>query len=578
MAKENLSIVRRAAAAVTLAAGSVLNRVTSFLGPNRNGVVFLNRDRIQGVFLTEYEALRLSAVWACISAIAKTIASSDFHIFNEDDNGDRTMLPGSRTHYLLNVRPNPEMTPISFMECMMVQALTWGKSFAEIEYDAVGRPANLWPLDPDRSELVRGFKTEDQNGLIGFRYDDARGELFVRVTNINLPYSFLPYSEVLHFHGLSVDGICGLNMVNVAARPLLMMLASEKFRLAFYQHGTSLGGVLSTEQPLEQEKLDELKASVKDRVSGVENAFQFLVLGSGMTWQSLSQDFDKQQFLEMNQFMIEEICRYWDVPPHIIQHLLRATFNNIEHLGIQFVRSLRRWRKAVCQEIDFKILPPGPLGVDLDLAWAAEGDAKSIAETLGILADHGFIKRNEGRRKLGYNSIGKEGDTLTIQSAMTTLDRVNNGENLKKAATGAGTQDNPGAPAPKQPKRAPAAARAMIVAALRRSLQRQFVRVQNRKFNNRAKFEKWVLDTVQTDTNYTNEQFNDALTILEEIGITIVSRRAGVVEELCFESGRLLLKAFDEGKLPTWANDIEARAEAAVDALELKVEERGDEQ
>lgn len=575
MPKANLSIIRRTAAAITLAAGSVMNRVTSFLGPNRNGVVFFNRDRISGVFLTEYEALRLSAVWACISVIAKTIASSEFNVFNESENGDRKSLPGSRTHYLLNVRPNPEMTPVCFMECMMVQALTWGKSFAEIEYDAVGRPANLWPLDPDRSELVRGFKSED--GLL-FQYDDSRGELFVRVTNIGARDSFLPYSEVLHFHGLSVDGICGMNMVNVAARPLLMMLASEKFRLAFYQHGTSLGGVLSSEQPLDQTKLDELKASVKDRVSGVENAFQFLVLGSGMTWQSLSQDFDKQQFLEQNYFMIEEICRYWDVPPHVIQHLLRATFNNIEHLGIQFVRSLRRWKRAICQEIDYKIIPPGPLGVDLDLAWAAEGDAKSIAETLGILADHGFVKRNEGRRKLGYNSVGPEGDTLTIQSAMTTLDRVNSGENLKSVKTGAATTDSPNdpnSPESGQPKkRAPEAAKALVAAAFRRSLERQQVRVRNRTFTNRTKFERWVLDTVQTDTNYTNEQLNEALGTLEQIGVVVVSRRSGVVEELCLESGRLLLKAFDELKLTAWC-DIEARAIAAVEALELKAEERG---
>lgn len=571
----NLSVVRRAAIAVTLKASEVLNRVTSFMGPNRNGIVIVNRDRVSGIFLTEYEALRLSAVWACIQVIAKTLAASDYLVFQEE-NGDRQALPNSRTHYLLNVRPNPEMTPVSFWEALIIQALVWGASFAEIDYDAMQRAANLWPFEPDRCSLVRGFQETETY----FRYDDAKGELYVRVTNINQPDTFLPYDEVLHFKGLSVDGLCGLNMVSVAARPLLMMLANEKFRLAFYNNGTSLGGVLSSEQTLDQTKLDELKASVKDRVGGIGNAFQFLVLGAGMKWQSLTQDFDKQQFLEQNQFMIEEICRYWDVPPHMIQHLMRAHFNNVEHLGIQFVRGLRRWKKLLCQEIDYKLLPPGPVGVDLDLSWAAEGDAKSVAETLAILANNGFIKRNEGRRKLGYNSVGAEGDTLTIQSNMTTLDRVNKGENLKKDKNGAGAGapddepgSEPGVPA-KRKTRAEATGRQLVLAAIRRGLQRQHLRVSNGRWGNEAKFKAWVNNTIGTDTSYTNAQLTDALSILEEVGVSVVSRRAGVVEELCFESARLLLKAWDERNLKNWC-DIEARAEAAVDALELKVEERG---
>lgn len=546
--------------------GAVLDRVTSFVSPNRGGAVFLGRDKISGVYLNEYEALRLAAVWACICVIAKTLAASAYSVYQEAENGDRTGLPNSRTHYLLNVRPNPEMTPIAFFEALMIQALVWGKSFAEIEFDGVGRPAALWPIDPDRGELVRGFKIDGR-----FEYND-KGKVHLRVTNLNGPDTFLEYDEILHILGVTTDGMCGLNMVSVAARPLLMMLASEKFRLAFYQHGTSLGGVLSSEQALDGEKLDELKASVKGRISGVENAFQFLVLGSGMTWQSLTQDFDKQQFLELNYFMIEETCRYWDVPPHIIHHLLRSTFNNIEHLGIEFVRRLRPWKLRLTQELDFKLLPVGPFGLDLDLAWAAEGDAKSVAETLGILADHGFIMRDEGRRKLGYNATKTKGaNVLTVQSNMTTLDRVESGENLKSQKTGAATQDDPNAP--KKPGEG--AAKGLVFAAIRRGLQRQNTRVQNCTFKDRPKFEKWIARTVATDTQYTNDQVNEALAYLDGIGVKVVSRRAGVVEEMCFETGRLLLKAFDERQLAAWC-DIEGRAKAAVEALELKVEERGE--
>ena len=40
------------------------------------------------------------------------------------------------------------------------------------------------------------------------------------------------------------------------------------------------------------------------------------------------------QFLETRKFQLEEICRIFRVPLHMIQNTDRATFNNIENLGI----------------------------------------------------------------------------------------------------------------------------------------------------------------------------------------------------------------------------------------------------
>ena len=43
---------------------------------------------------------------------------------------------------------------------------------------------------------------------------------------------------------------------------------------------------------------------------------------------------EKAQLVESRKFQVEEICRWFGVPPHKVQHLERSTFNNIEHLGI----------------------------------------------------------------------------------------------------------------------------------------------------------------------------------------------------------------------------------------------------
>jgi HK97 family phage portal protein len=64
----------------------------------------------------------------------------------------------------------------------------------------------------------------------------------------------------------------------------------------------------------------------------------------------------KSQLVEERQFAVEEICRWFGVPPHKVQHLLRSTFSNIEHQSIEFVRdALTPWCVRLEQEADFKL-------------------------------------------------------------------------------------------------------------------------------------------------------------------------------------------------------------------------------
>src|SRR3712207_7344017 len=43
------------------------------------------------------------------------------------------------------------------------------------------------------------------------------------------------------------------------------------------------------------------------------------------------------QFLESKRFRIEDVCRVFRVPLHLVQDLSRSTNNNIEHQGLEFI-------------------------------------------------------------------------------------------------------------------------------------------------------------------------------------------------------------------------------------------------
>ena len=63
-----------------------------------------------------------------------------------------------------------------------------------------------------------------------------------------------------------------------------------------------------------------------------------------MSYKPISLPPEDSQFLSTRQYGVEEICRIFNVPPHMVQDLQRSTFNNIEHQSIQFVKhSLMPW-------------------------------------------------------------------------------------------------------------------------------------------------------------------------------------------------------------------------------------------
>lgn len=373
-------------------------------------MLWLPRSHLGGISVTPEEALRLSAVWACTTVTAKALASCVWDVFLERDNGDREPRRRVNAYSLLNMRPNPETTAFSFREAMYITAMIEGNFFAEIEFDRGGRPIALWPIATERCTLER----ESDNRLV------------VVVRNYRGGETVLEYDDVFHLHGPGIDGISGFDVVTTAARSLAHSAAAERFGQSFYHNGTQLGGLLTTAEKLSPDSRKETQEAIENGRKGSVDAFGLLVLDSGFNYTSFGVEPDKAQFIETRYLLIEEVCRWFGVPPHKIAHLLRSTFSNIEHQSIEFVRdALTPWAERARQEADWKLLRPWPgIRSRLDLEWLAEGDAKSKAEVDSIEVQNGLITRNEARRRRGRNSIGPDGDKLTLQVNMTTLDKI----------------------------------------------------------------------------------------------------------------------------------------------------------
>lgn len=484
-----------------------------FIGPNRAGVHVRHED----AFMT-------AAVWACMDVIASSLASSDWNLYagvRGSDKGKKA-LPEDQTQFLLNTRANPEMTALSAKRAVCLAAVA-GNGYAEIEWDGAGRFAALWPITPDRVQPLR----------------NERQQFVYRVTQDYLGNTVdLDPVDIFHIRGSSLIGSRGDDGIGRAIRTIAMNIALDEFAASYYANGTNLGGIITTKGKLDDGPFERLKGQWNNRRAdgntGARNAFKTAILEGGATFTQLDSNAQKADLTNWHYSIIEEVARWFRVPPHKIGHLLRATNNNIEHQGLEFTRdTLRPWAKEIEQEADYKLISArGPRRfVELDLDWASQGDYDSRATAFQKLLNTGVFTVNDVLRKLGENTIGKEGDVRLVQGAMIPIQRA--GESFRTTGTPT-VPESPGDPGVEKPSgQPPATPRAPTNALLQAWLGSIYAkarrRVQNARNRNAANPQAPAIEYLDAEleqlVSFLEEAGADGVAVAREHGLRAIEGR-----------------------------------------------------
>jgi HK97 family phage portal protein len=335
---------------------------------------------------------------------------------------NKQAIPDDGLQYILNTRFNPEMTAQAGKRAMMIAAVGYGNGYAEIERDLSRRVVALWPISPDRVSPVRN---EFGNFVYRVTQDYAGGTVD------------LDPSDVYHVRGPSVIGSVGDDMIGKAIETIGRAIAIDQFASAYFGNNASIGVIFQHKGNLTPAKKAEIEDGITKRYSGPKKSHRPAVFEGEWQIHQLSNDADKAQLIEAKYQMVEEVCRWFRVPPHKVAHLLRATNNNIEHQGLEFSRdTLRPWVQEIQQEADYKLIPVrgGKKFIEIDVDWASEGDFQSRMQGFSTGINTGVYSVNDVLRKLGENTIGSEGDVRMVQGAMMRLEDV--GKNMLPAQQG----------------------------------------------------------------------------------------------------------------------------------------------
>lgn len=391
---------------------------------SRNSIYFLRSGDDEENYVTHQSAFMCAAVWACIDVVASSLASSDWNVYSGLRAGDnKQAIPNDGLQYILNTRFNPEMTAQAGKRALAIAAVGYGNGYAEIERDMSRRVVALWPISPDRVTPTR----------------NEEGKLVYRVTQDSVGGTKdLDSADVYHVRGASLIGTVGDDMIAKAIKTISRMISIDQFASSYFSNNAELGTIFTYEGTLSEEKHDLIRKRLSEKHVGARKAFTPGILEGGKwTVDRLATNAEDAQLVDAKYQIIEEVCRWFRVPPHKVAHLLRSTNNNIEHQGLEFSRdTLRPWVKEIEQEADFKLFPTrgAQKFVEIDIDWASEGDFESRMRGFSTGITGGVYSVNDVRRKLGENTLGAEGDVHMIQGAMMKLQDV--GKNMLPAQPG----------------------------------------------------------------------------------------------------------------------------------------------
>ena len=372
-----------------------------------------------GKSVNPQNSIQVSVVYACVRVIAETIASLPLAVYEESDNGSRK-ASDHQLYRLLHDEPNPEMTSFVMRETMMTHLLLWGNSYSQIIRSGKNKIVSLYPLLPDRMDVDR-----DDKGKLVYTYTTQEGQQVK-----------LDPTDVLHIPGLGFDGIMGYSPIALEKNAIGLGIAAEEYGSRFFQNGARPSGILTHPNTVKDPK--RLREIWMETYGGSSNGGKVAILEENMRFTPISMSNDEAQFLETRRFQVEEICRIFRVPPHLVGNLERSTFNNIEHQSIDFaVHTIRPWLVRIEQAMNralFSDTEKGHFYVQFNIDGLMRGDYKSRMEGYAIGRQNGWFSANDIRALENMNPIAHEegGDDYLVNGNMIPISLA--GINLAVAA------------------------------------------------------------------------------------------------------------------------------------------------
>lgn len=354
--------------------------------------IFGNFATDAGVAVTDQSAMRVSVVYACVQRHAGAIAGLPLPIYERV--GDDRRRVQHELWWLLNERPCAAWSAATFWEFITAQILLRGDGIAYIVRNRAGVPTAFIPWPRSQVQIEREV------------YEDPR-------TPARLKYYFsdsgkyfgADQDDVLHFPGFGFNGCTSMSVIQWGARAGIgIAIRGDEYAGKFFaggarpQHAIKTTGEFTVDQ---QQKFREAWVSRYSGSAGVDAIPFFLT--EGLDIKELTMSAVDAQLLESRQWQVIDICRAFAMPPFMVGEMGKATYNNTENLGVDFVKyALGPHLKRIKDELNIKLFRGPRFFTEHNVDSLMRGDSKARSEfykaALGGTQNPGWMKPNEVRK------------------------------------------------------------------------------------------------------------------------------------------------------------------------------------
>ncbi|MCA8967630.1 MAG: phage portal protein, partial [Planctomycetes bacterium] len=251
---------------------NIVTRMLGVLGLERRTApvdpYWANFAALRSGNVTPRSAESVSAVYACVSAVAETIASLPLILYRRTADDGRDRARDHPLYKVLHETPNPQQTALEFRELMQASVLLRGNAFAEIVRGYDGQVRELLPLHADRVQVLKL-----DTGRLGYDVHDDQGRR-----------RRLVQEEVLHLRHRSADGVLGVSPIAAAREVIELAIAEREHGNATFRNGTKATGILKFPGKLSAQQREAIAQSWSSQHAGASNHGKTPILEEGVDY------------------------------------------------------------------------------------------------------------------------------------------------------------------------------------------------------------------------------------------------------------------------------------------------------
>lgn len=351
----------------------------------------------------ELQAMRLAAVYRCVSVLSGSVASLPLQL-KRKTNGYFAVDEKNHLNYLLTKRANKKMTAFDTIANAVVRMKNAGNAYIYPKYRA-GEIDELILLSP-------GSVTYDK--LL---------DMYLVSDMINNIFETLDSDEIIHLRNMSLDGgYTGVSTIYYGSKVFSVNAAEDAQSYETFKPGSSYSGFVSGENATvkgfgeyQDSQLETVGKRVQKQLQSGDRVFW---LPEGMKFNQLSMSMADMQLMEAKKFSVLDICRFYGVHPDKAFAGQSQNYKASEMSQVQFMTdTLQPLLRQIENEFTVKLIPESlsdKYRIEFDVEAFYQTDLETMATWMEKNIQYGSITVNEWRKNHGRPAV--EGGEVAMMS------------------------------------------------------------------------------------------------------------------------------------------------------------------